>query len=325
MTFSHPSLHPSLHPPRILILKPSSLGDIIHTLPTLAALRRRYPTAHISWLINTTFASILRDHPLLNEIIPFDRHHYGRPGNLPAFADFLATLQGRQFDIALDLQGLFRTGLMAWATLAPRRLGLSDSRECAGLFHTEIIQVPHCHAVDRYLLVARHLDCPPGPVEFPLGLDERAPARSLIAINPLSRWEPKNWGDDNFSALLDQLPAARVVLIGSAAEHDRIETINRGRARNLAGKLDLLQLADLYRQCVLVITNDTGPMHLAAAVGAPVLALFGPTDPALVGPYGPGHTVLRSPTGDIRAITLDQVLRQPVVQMLAEGRGAVRP
>lgn len=294
---------------RILIIKPSSLGDIIHALPTVAALRRRYPAAHISWLINTGYASLLKQSLVVNELIPFDRQRYGQ--SPVAFADFLATIQGRQFDLVLDLQGLFRTGLIAYATLAPRRIGLSDSRECACLFHNEIVPVPQCHAVDRYLRAARHLDCEIQPVEFPLGISHQPSTINhlpLIAVNPVARWETKIWGDENFSRLLDHLPAERVVLIGAGNERDRIEAINRGRAKNLAGQLDLLQLAELYRQCAVVITNDTGPMHLAAAVGTPVIALFGPTDPALVGPYGRGHTVLQSKTGNIHDIELEQVL-----------------
>jgi lipopolysaccharide heptosyltransferase I len=277
---------------KILIIKPSSLGDIIHTLPTVARIRRRYPDARIAWLINTGFASLLKKCPVIDELIPFDRQRYGSLGGLPAFADFLATLQGRQFDIVVDLQGLFRTGLLAYATLAPRRIGLSDSREGARLFHNEIVPVPRCHAVDRYLLAARQLDCPPGPIEFPLGL---APGKKegWIAVNPSARWRTKLWGDANFAALIRQLPRDRVVLTGAANERDAIEKIAQG-CRNLAGQTDLLELASLYRQCAVVITNDSGPMHLAAAVGTPVIAIFGPTDPALTGPYGDRHTVLRA-------------------------------
>ncbi|MEI6083622.1 MAG: glycosyltransferase family 9 protein, partial [Verrucomicrobiota bacterium] len=140
---------------------------------------------------------------------------------------------------------------------------------------------------------AKHLGCDAGPIEFPLGLEGRAPSRPLIAINASTRWATKLWGDEKFAELIRQLPRDRVVLTGSAAESDRLDGIAQGR-RNLAGKTDLLELAELYRQCAVVITNDSGPMHLAAAVGTPVIAIFGPTDPALTGPYGRQHTVLRA-------------------------------
>jgi heptosyltransferase I len=283
---------------RILIVKPSSLGDVIHALPTVNLIRRQFPEAHITWLINRELSSLLQRCPVINDRIEFYRRNSG------SWFSLLRRLRRERFDLVVDLQGLLRSGLFTFGTRAPRRLGLNDAREGANLFYNEIVEVPRAHAIDRYLCAARYLGCPDGPVGFPLGLESRAPARSLIALNPLARWETKIWGDDNFSALLDRLPTERVVLIGSARERERIESINRGRARNLAGTLDLYELAELYRQCVVVITNDTGPMHLAAAVGTPVLALFGPTDPALVGPYGSGHIVLPN----MQTATVEQVL-----------------
>lgn len=291
---------------KILIIKPSSLGDVIHALPTVHRLRQKFPDAHIAWLINRELSSLLKNCPLIIDRIEFPRRQYRE---LPAL---IARLRRERFDLVVDLQGLLRSGLLAAITSAPRRLGLSDAREGARHFYTETIPVPRAHAVDRYLCAARHLDCPEIPVGFPLGLPPHQPSTinhpRLIALNPCARWEAKLWGDDNFSALLDHLPVERVVLIGSSSERDRIEGINRARTRNLAGQLDLYQLADLYRQCAVVISNDTGPMHLAVAAGTPVVALFGPTDPALVGPYGPGHVVIRSPTSAMHDITLQQVL-----------------
>ena len=282
---------------KILIIKPSSLGDVIHALPTVNLLRRQFPDAHIAWLINAELVSLLKHCPVINDRIEFHRHESG------TWLPLLRQLRRERFDLVLDLQGLLRSGFFSFVTGAARRIGLSDAREGAGVFYNEVVPVTPMHAVDRYLLAAKHLGCPATPIEFPLGVGDGRNKR-LIALNPLARWETKIWGAENFSALLDRLPADRVVLVGSGNERDRIETINRGRARNLAGTLDLYELAELYRQCAVVITNDTGPMHLAAAVGTPVIALFGPTDPALVGPYGPGHIVLR----DMHTVTVDQVL-----------------
>jgi heptosyltransferase-1 len=278
---------------RILIIKPSSLGDVIHALPTVNLIRRQFPDAHLTWLINAELSSLLKNCPVINDRIEFHRHESGTWWSL------LRRLRREHFDLVVDLQGLFRSGLFAFVTGAARRVGLSDSREGARWFYTEIVPVRREHAVTRYLRVTGQT----GPIEFPLGVGDRK-RENLIALNPLARWESKIWGDEKFSALLDRLPADRVVLIGSARERDRIESINRGRARNLAGTLDLYELAELYRRCAVVITNDTGPMHLAAAVGTPVIALFGPTDPALVGPYGSGHTVLPN----MQTVTVEQVL-----------------
>jgi len=278
---------------RILIIKPSSLGDVIHALPTVNRIRQKYPQAHISWLVNDTFASLLQHSPIIDEIIPFERRRFGSLTQLPRFGNFLGTLRSRRFDIALDLQGLLRSGIISWATRAPRRIGLSDAREGAGFFYNEIVKVPRAHAVDRYLLTAQHLGCDSAPVEFPLGVSRSVTAEGLIAVNASARWSTKRWGDDKFAELIRRLPPGRVVLTGSATEREQIDKIAQGR-RNLAGQTDLYQLAELYRRCQVVITNDSGPMHLAAAVGTPVVAIFGPTDPALTGPYGKQHVVLRA-------------------------------
>lgn len=274
-------------PRRILILKPSSLGDIIHALPTANLIRRRYPSAHIAWLVNTAFTSLLKNCPVINEIIPFPRH------NLRQLPALVKRLRQARYDLVVDLQGLLRSGLLAAATGAPRRLGLSDAREGAGWLHNEIVTVTPQHAIDRYLLAARHLGGAAGPIEFPLGLIPEFSPAGWIAINASARWKTKLWGDEKFAELIRQLPQDRVVLTGSAAEADRIKKIAQG-CRCVAGQTDLLELAELYRRCAVVVTNDSGPMHLAAAVGTPVIAIFGPTAPALTGPYGDRHIVLRA-------------------------------
>lgn len=272
---------------RILIIKPSSLGDVVHALPTVNLIRKRFPDAHISWLINNALTSLLSHCPIINEVISFPRHQYAK---LPAL---MGRLRQSRFDVVIDLQGLLRSGLMTWLTRAPRRIGLSDAREGARFFYNEIIDVPSAHAVDRYLHAARHLGCDPTPIEFPLGVSAQIKSEGLIAVNPSARWPTKLWGADKFAELVRRLPRERVVLTGSRAEQEKVGQIAQG-SRNLAGQTDLFQLAELYRRCAVVITNDSGPMHVAAAVGTPVVAIFGPTDPALTGPYGKQHVVLRA-------------------------------
>jgi heptosyltransferase-1 len=278
----------TLLPTRILIIKPSSLGDVIHALPTVSAIRRQFPHAHIAWLVNAELTSLLEHSPVIDRVIPFPRRDFAA---IPAL---LRQLRREQFDVALDLQGLLRSGLIARASGAPRRVGLSDSREGARLFHTEIVTVPRCHAITRYLLAARHLGCPESPVEFPIGITRQPRSGGWIAVNPSARWPTKLWGDELYAELVRRLPHDRVVLTGSASERARIDHIAQGR-RNMAGQTNLLELAELYGRCAVVITNDTGPMHLAAAVGTPVIAIFGPTDPLLTGPHGNRHILLRAP------------------------------
>ncbi len=272
---------------RILIIKPSSLGDVVHALPTVNLIRRRFPDAHIAWLINDALTSLLSHCPIINEVIPFPRHQYAK---LPAL---VGRLRRGRFDIVVDLQGLLRSGILSRVTGAPRRIGLSDAREGARFFYNEIVDVPRTHSVDRYLCAARHLGCEAAPIEFPLGVSTQVKSEGLIAVNPSARWETKLWGNDKFAELVRRLPRDRVVLTGSSSERDTVEAIAQGN-RNLAGQTDLFQLAELYRRCAVVIANDSGPMHVAAAVGTPVVGIFGPTDPVLTGPYGKQHVVLRA-------------------------------
>ncbi len=284
---------------RVLIIKPSSLGDIIHALPAVSLIRRRYPDAHIAWLVNTGFASLLQNCPLIDEIIPFPRHEFCK---LPAL---IKRLRQNQYNLVVDFQGLLRSGLLSAVTGARRRVGFAAplAREGAHFAYNETVPVTCHHAVDRNLLIARHLGCDmTEPIEFPLGSTDacrRSVATLLagitapIAINPAARWLTKFWGDDKFAALIRQLPAERIILTGAASEATRIAGI-APECRNLAGQTDLAQLTEVYRRCAVVITNDSGPMHLAAATGTPVVAIFGPTDPALTGPYGKQHRALRA-------------------------------
>src|SRR5438105_337776 len=149
-------------PTRIVLIKPSALGDIVHSLPVLTALRQRFPAAHIAWVVNKSYEPLLRGHPDLDETIAFDRNalRAGLGDTVLTYLRFLARLSNRRFDLAIDLQGLFRTGAMTWASGAPRRMGLSSAREGAAHAYTDCIRVPdaeNLHAVDRYWLVAEAL------------------------------------------------------------------------------------------------------------------------------------------------------------------------
>jgi heptosyltransferase I len=278
---------------RILIIKPSSLGDVVHALPTVNLIRQKFPEAHITWLLNSSLVSLLQHCPVIDEVLPFERERFRSLWQLPHLAAFLTILRKKRFDVVVDLQGLLRSGLMSWGSRAPRRIGLSDAREGALFFYNEIVRVPRVHAVERYLLAAQHLGCDSSPIEFPLGVSSQIKREGLIAVNPSARWVTKLWGNDKFAELIGRLPKERVVLTGSAGERKQIGLIAQD-CRNLAGETDLFQLAELYRRCSVVITNDSGPMHVAAAVGTPVVGIFGATDPALTGPYGKNHVILRA-------------------------------
>lgn len=309
---------PSTDPQRILIIKPSSLGDIVHALPVLAAARKRFPNAHIAWLIGTGFQSLLAGHPMIDELIPFDRAHYGKMLRSPrSFADFwryVANLRRRRFDLVLDLQGLIRSGLMAWLSGARTRVGFSDAREGAPLFYSQRIKPPTAaiHAVEKNVALARAVGLQVDRPEFPLAIteSERESARALltsaggkpterfVAVLPGARWETKTWPAGQFGRVIDglhQRTATRIVLLGAPSEKPVADAI-RGRCAapivDLVGKTSLRQLAALLDLSDRVVCLDSGPMHIAAALGKPIVALFGPTDASRTGPYSSSARVL---------------------------------
>src|SRR5829696_1755850 len=159
-------------PARILILKPSAIGDVVHALPVLNLLRKTYPTAHIAWLVTPACAGLLDGHPQLNEVLRFDRKGYGQGyksvAALKGLFAFVRSLREQKFDLVLDLQGLFRSGYLAWQTRAPHRVGFRSAREGAPLFYTHRVDVGTAeqHAIERYLTLAEAVGCPREPVEY---------------------------------------------------------------------------------------------------------------------------------------------------------------
>ncbi|MBN1917663.1 MAG: lipopolysaccharide heptosyltransferase II [Verrucomicrobia bacterium] len=304
---------------RILIIKPSSFGDIVMTLPALALLRRAHPEAELGWFVNAEFAGLLDGHPMLARLHVWDR---GRRGSITGFVRgavslrrVLREVRAAGYDVAYDFQGLFRSGVIAKRSGAPARIGLSDAREMSTAFYTEKRTVPEgiVHAVDRYraLVAPQATD----PVEFPLAIDDAAraeaqallgslglsPGERFVAVNPGARWASKQWLSERFGAVAAWLHAhigLRSVCIGARSFRKQAHAVERAggdAVLNATGRTSLKGLAALLDQALFLLTNDSGPMHLAVAVGTPVVALFGPTDPAKIGPYGPNHEVVRVP------------------------------
>lgn len=304
---------------RILIIKPSSPGDIIHALPVLRGLRQRFPSASISWLVATHFADLLNADPDLNEVIPFDRKRFGRMWHslsaLRDFIGFLSELRRRKFDLVIDLQGLFRSGFLAWVSGAAVRIGLPNSREFARLFHTHVTAKPaHSeHAADFNWSVAsmHHFDRAPRDFSIRVREEDRAAAdalqresvgaanRDYAVLVPATRWETKCWPAKNFGQLarvmLDRfnLPS---VLVGGGDDIARGQVAvehSGGAAHNLCGKTTLRQLAVIIEKAAIVVTGDSTPMHMAAAFNRPLVAIFGPTNADRTGPYRRSDAVVR--------------------------------
>jgi lipopolysaccharide heptosyltransferase I len=309
-----PSPLARLEPARICIIKPSSLGDIVHALPILAALRARWPAAHIAWVVNRPFRELLEGHPALDELIVHDRT--ARRGDflgLAATAALFRKLSRSRFDLTIDLQGLLRSGLMTAATRSPVRVGLADAREGATWFYTDKVDASrlHLHAVERTQRVAAAFGArmPEPQFDVPISADDARWAREIFAplpaprivLNVGARWLTKRWPPEHFAALARRLVAtyqAGLIAVGSASDRPFVQAVQAQiapfEALDLCGKTNLHQLAALSAEADLFISNDTGPLHLAAAAGARVIGIYTCTNPVLTGPFGPRATTVQT-------------------------------
>jgi len=334
----------------ILILKPSALGDIVLALPALSALRKGLPNAKISWLVRTEFAELLENHPYLDEIIPFDRKYLGRawcnPKAFAALLTLIRRLRSKHFEAVFDLQGLLRTASLGWLSGCPNRFGMAGAREFAHVFYNhKISQDPACiHLVDYYLKIVRAAGPATTDVEFALPENPAAAefVKSLlqkhnvaidnyVVLIPGSARPNKCWPAERFAALADKITSIQscsVIAVGSPAERDLAEKINalaKPPVVNLAGRTSIPQLTAVLKSAKLVVGNDTGPIHIAAALDVPVVVIFGPTNPARVAPYHKKNSVVAidpgcrglkpdssNPKYAIENVRLDMVLEKVV-------------
>ena len=287
---------------KCLIVKPSSLGDIIHSLPFLDSFQKQFPETEIHWVVASEFAALLQGHQMLKRIWSINKSDWKKPSKLLNTAQEISqlakNLRNENFDIVVDLQGLFRSGLISWLSKAPVRIGFSNAREGATFFYTHKVNAnTSSHAVDRYLEVAAELGCDVINPEFPMLHDVYPlPFEDYAVLIPGARWDTKIWPAESLGALASLLPI-KSVIVGSPADIERANIVEQhasGNALNLAGKTSLKEAAGIIRNARFMVTNDSGPMHIAAAFGVPTYAIFGPTSPALTGPYGTGHTIIRA-------------------------------
>jgi heptosyltransferase I len=297
-----------LEPARVLIVKPSALGDVVHTMPVVRLLRRRWPRADLAWLIAPAFESLVGHHPDISRTIAFDRKGLSSPDAGPMIVrDWIAfgqRLADERFDLVLDFQGLIRSGLLSLATHAPVRVGFGYAREMAWVGYTHRVESRGAerHAVERYLDIAETFGCPREVVfDFATRAEDRDAVRSLLhgvgrycVLAPGTNWLTKKWPIDNYARLAGRIEkelGLRCVVSGAA---DVVELARRlPTALNLVGRTSLPQLVELMRSASLVVANDSGPMHIASAVGAPLVTIFGPTNPVRTGPYSRTDTVVK--------------------------------
>jgi len=311
---------------RILLIKQSSLGDVVHTLPLAHALKRCRPDCRIGWVVQRDSAPLLRHDPAVDRLHEIDIPSTSDPqaargaylfalrGMLRAMMALRGQFRAEPYDLVLDLHASWRSGVMALLNPGGRRIGFADAREGNTLVqHEKVFVSGKMHALDKNNLFAAHLGCPVQPEDFhlPLGRSAEAaaarflseqgvtPTARVACLNPAARWASKFWTVDGWAELADLLAlehGVTVLLGGSEGERDYvtgIAAVARSRPVVTAGRLDLAQSAALLRRADVYVGLDSGPMHMAAMAGTPVVALFGPTQPELVGPYGSGHRVLR--------------------------------
>jgi ADP-heptose:LPS heptosyltransferase len=304
----------------VLIIKPSSLGDILNGLQLAATLKAGRPDLRISWVVADAFAPVVRDCLTVDRVFVFTRK-----GGLGGFVRLLRELRRERFDVVLDLQGLARSGLMTWAARAPRKVGRSDSREGAGLFYSETVPLPEGrwreHSVAILLEFCRVFGVPPllaGRVAFRPPAEFRHEAhfakvagRGPVLMFPDSRGADREW--PGFAELtrrfLSTHSEARVVWLGQKVLPSP-EGVDPARFVNLMGATTLPEVIAALPRAALVVANDSGPMHLAAALGVRTLSLFGPTRADMRAPYPPDgdkHTALDSPDGTMAGLSVDAV------------------
>jgi lipopolysaccharide heptosyltransferase II len=296
---------------KILILKPSSLGDVIQALPVLRLLKLHRPEAEIFWWIDSGLAPLLEGDPDLAGIVRFERKRWGKPRHWPEMFRSIHGLREKNFDLVIDLQCLARSAIFAWLSRGKELVGLDEVREGARGFYD--LAVPrksfYTHAVDWYLSVLPHLGVPvhnrftwlPPRSAVAADVQRKWPeAGRWIALQPGARWQNKRWPVEHFAGLVRSLakshPDLRFAILGDKGDQLLGEIISEAAPEHcldLCGKTSLLEMVEWIRRCELMVTNDTGPMHAAAALGKPLVALFGPTEPRRTGPYGQLENVLR--------------------------------
>jgi lipopolysaccharide heptosyltransferase I len=325
---------------RILLIKLSALGDVVHTIPALNKLRRRYPNARIDWLVTPGIAELLRHNPAINNVIEFLRDEWSepwRPAPYVSSARLIAQLRSAEYDLVIDLQGQLRSAVFAFTSGSPVRIGFDKprpdaftslsriipeearkhawkgAREGSWLAYTDSIPLPtlDIHPVERYLGIAPMLGLDDGPANFSFPIPHEAAARiddllddyeiakeKIAVVAPGTVWETKQWRADAFAEVARNLLQQNlaVVLIGSQGERSLCEEIASlaPGAVSLAGKTTVSELAALISRAASCVTNDSGPMHLAAALGRPAVSVFGPTDPVWAGPYRQPDSVVRA-------------------------------
>lgn len=293
----------------VLVVKLSAIGDVVHALPAVAAIRRELPDARISWVVERTAAAILRDSPAIDRLIEIDtrtwRRNLLRRDTQRALRNRLQSLRAEPVDVAIDLQGLIKSGFVAFLSGAPRRIGFATDalREPASrVFLTEQVAVDdRGHVIEKNIAVVRTLGVHAGgaygfPIAVPdaaaAAMRERAPAGGFAILNPGGGWPTKLWPGAEYGRLADRIREthgiASLVTYGPGEEQLAAEVAAASATGSaIPFACSLIEFVALARLARVFVGGDTGPLHLAAAAGAPIVGIYGPTSPVRNGPFDP--------------------------------------
>ncbi|MBP7948332.1 MAG: glycosyltransferase family 9 protein [Verrucomicrobiales bacterium] len=277
-----------------LVIKPSSLGDIVHALPAVHRIKCTFPQVRLSWLVNPEWAPLLRGNPDVAEVVEFPRGKFRGLSGMWRFRSWLGAFRQRPHpDVALDFQGLFRSAFLGRKSGARCVVGLADSREGAGLLHH--VRVPvgaSMHAVDRYLALAAACGAGEGPLEFPMPegacppalAPDAVPVGRFVLLHPFSRGSGKSLRAEQVREFCERMAPERIFLAGKLETGEPLGPLPTNTA-NLLNQTTLPELCWLMRRAAFTVSVDSGPMHMAAALSSKLVSLHTWSDPRLVGPY----------------------------------------
>lgn len=294
----------------LLLIKPGSFGDVVHALPCVAALKKHDPSLRLTWLVDERWQPLLTGNPHIDELVVFPRQRFRGLGGKLKSIPWALDLKRFQPDIALDLQGLLRSGLMARCSGARRTIGLSDAREGARFFYDDVVPVQaREHSVRRYLRALAPLGIP--SVEhpeftLPAGSQPKGvPPGPFVLVHPFARGRGKSLTPEQVVSLCQSLFPATVVLAGAGPTPEDLPA----NTVSLLNTTSIAELIWLIRAAGYVISVDSGPMHIAAAITPRLVSIHTWSDPRLVGPFNEGAWIWQG--GELRRQQLDQATLPP--------------
>ncbi len=302
---------------RLLIIKLSSIGDVVHTLPALSALKSALPNTEIDWIVEESAGEILRGSKLIKNLYVVKNRGWSH--SFDKSREVTRELKKRNYDIVIDFQGLLKSALWVLASGGKRKIGFSNYREFSSFFLNEKLPAydKNKHAVDRYLDLARYViegqGRKLGPIKFDFPINDKTKenvdkllsglgleGKEFFVVAPVARWTTKMWKADSFAEVIKEVTTKynlHCLVAGAPDDFEYCQDIANmvgSKAANICSKTSLKDFAQLAGMAKFSLTVDSGPMHISAAMGTPTIAVFGATSKERTGPYGEGNVVIRA-------------------------------